>query len=1052
MNSMTPNGLSSIPKTRGAAFITTLVFTSLLLAISAAILSWSTVESRLNKVHENRLLTRTTAEALLERAAAQAIFQVNATSDLAAGSICNPTIPGSALTVPDPSFFDGTDIDPATVEIVGRVIPSPPGSFLRVPSTDQRMVESASSIQKDQSGLFATLQIMARASTFPNHTGSRETTYLTRTYTIFDGPVIQYAAFYNTDLEVAPGPVFNIYGPVHTNASLWVTKQSNVGANAGTALTFWDTVSAVGPIRKGYLVNPIQAVGTLEQSGNDPIRFMSPSGPIDLNGQNNGYASYWCDDLMGTTSSQSSLFRAFANSTYGNPSNLQTSAHGVLRRPLPGQLDNYVADSNLTDNIIDPLYRNVPRALIERPLFTGEVEYVGPDVERQKMSRQAGLYIIANASGMDLPVVRDPNGNAIPGGLLFGEYRAYARDPASPATNPVFNPVILPGQRGYADDAGNTATPTNPAHPWIAANVANPAIPAQVPVRPVIKILPHQMTDMRRFAERSPANPTGFNHRIPRSNVNVYVPKVINLIEVDMTALKLAVNQTINNANQTMIFPYDEPENNPGADSYRSTYRAQFNEFGVTNGTREGLYTHIDQRYRIAGMNANDWDGSVYIESVNADFLNLVDPNAPAPLPAGSYPPRRAPGHRNSGVRLINGRGPIVSANASRIANTAFPCSPGLTLTTNDSLYILGHLNADGLIRVNPNPPAPGQLTNINITDDPGSGNNSSLFPDPRILVGAPREQPLALMADALTILSQPVFDAGGRQIRGWNDSLSHLITFFNPNIAGGSYAANWQTSAGFPGTPIYNNNVDGRYTAPNNPATPGADKWAFHPGATAIPGPFIPAPEVRSPMRRFLLNPNGTGQFPNPATTVGYDVPVATPDERVAIDIATPNRPPVNTKFIAGPTEISSAFIIGYTPSAKHPTNPSLNGQNSGGLHNLPRFLERWSDAAGNSVNCAIRGSMVVMFDSKVAWEPWSLRVYNPPTRLWGFHNFFRNFVFPDDIPATRSIGPTNLDLYTTLTRDEYINGRPAQPNGEPAVRGRNTLWPASSFTTPLY
>ncbi len=79
----------------------------------------------------------------------------------------------------------------------------------------------------------------------------------------------------------------------------------------------------------------------------------------------------------------------------------------------------------------------------------------------------------------------------------------------------------------------------------------------------------------------------------------------------------------------------------------------------------------------------------------------------------------------------------------------------------------------------------------------------------------------------------------------------------------------------------------------------------------------------------------------------------------------------------------------------------------------------------------------MVVMFESKVAWEPWSLRVYAPPTRLWGFHNFFGNFLFSDDIPAVRQIGTTFRDSFQPLTRDEYLARRTA-------------MWGTDYTTTP--
>ena len=33
----------------------------------------------------------------------------------------------------------------------------------------------------------------------------------------------------------------------------------------------------------------------------------------------------------------------------------------------------------------------------------------------------------------------------------------------------------------------------------------------------------------------------------------------------------------------------------------------------------------------------------------------------------------------------------------------------------------------------------------------------------------------------------------------------------------------------------------------------------------------------------------------------------------------------------------------------------------------------------------------MVAMFESRVAMEPWSLRIYTWPDRLWGLHEYLR-------------------------------------------------------------
>jgi hypothetical protein len=1046
---------ASLRSRRGAAFITTLVFTALLLAMSAAILTWSTAESRLNRVHSQRLEARNAAETLLEYGAARAVRQIQGATEYSA-NFCNPNSPTTTLAL-DPAdlaeLFAGTNIDTTTVEVVGKVTSRNTAGGYFIDDNDPR--NAYTSLPRNVRGKDGELELLARASTLPDSSGRRQSIFLRKTYTIFDAPVLQYAAFYNMDLEVAPGPTFNIYGPVHTNANLWVSKQSGSSVN----LSFWEAVTAVGYIRKGFKVQPIQAGGTRETPQGDPIRFIKPNGSFEnLYGNWSPYNNVWRDQYMGgTTTERTAEFRAFTNATYGNAStqsSLQTSAHGILRRPLPGQLDNYVADPNPTDGIIAPSYRNVPRALIERPLYGTNVELIGQEVEMQKMSRKAGLYIIVNASGILKPNVQAPDGSII-AQLNHGEYRAYARNPSSTTMVPTYTEVKLPGQ-----PAGSGS---NTAHPWltIPANAATPN------VRPLIHVATSQMTDNRRFysPDNNPAMAVTATHNpwLARAATNPYHPKRLNLVEVDMTVLRLAVDYTVNGSPRTMQFPYDANFGWNGTTvagivtvtlppsfqitsntdpRYRSTYRATIGQYGIdsnvttaagTGIARDGLYEHIDNRYAITNMLSTDWDGSMYIEVVDADFIDTAytaaeAATAPIPLKADGTGQeswrRRKPGHRNSGVRLINGRGPIASAGPTRLANTTIPCSPGLTLTTNDALYILGHLNADGSVQTTSVAPTAAQLRGpspdpLTVTDASSSGNNSSLFRDPEIISGAPTEQPLALLADAITILSQPVFNLRGTntdgilddaQTSGWNDSLSHII-IEPPKTSNVLDFTKW--SPAWKTTPLSNNNQrDGFYLAPNS-----GNKWVLD---------TVVNTALRSPLEPFA----GTLGIPN------FFNPAAPYPGSPAIQVPTSDsRPAINIKFYGATTEISAGFIIGLSPSENNPADTTFttstgDGNNSGGLHNLPRFLETWNAA------CAIRGSMVVMFESKVAWEPFNLRVYGPPDRQWGFHNYFRNFYFSDDIPATRNIGITNNDDFELISRDTFITDR-------------NAMW-SYSFSTP--
>lgn len=92
--------------------------------------------------------------------------------------------------------------------------------------------------------------------------------------------------------------------------------------------------------------------------------------------------------------------------------------------------------------------------------------------------------------------------------------------------------------------------------------------------------------------------------------------------------------------------------------------------------------------------------------------------------------------------------------------------------------------------------------------------------------------------------------------------------------------------------------------------------------------------------------------------------------------------------------TEVSAALLTGQVV-----TNNNGNGRYSGGVENFPRFLENWS---GRTFR--YRGSMVALFQSEIATEPWSGNYYSPPNRDWGFHQLFAQGFYPPGTPNTRT------------------------------------------------
>jgi hypothetical protein len=226
-------------------------------------------------------------------------------------------------------------------------------------------------------------------------------------------------------------------------------------------------------------------------------------------------------------------------------------------------------------------------------------------------------------------------------------------------------------------------------------------------------------------------------------------------------------------------------------------------------------------------------------------------------------------------------------------------------------------------------------------------------------------------MADAITLLSQPVFSTATTpysQTNGWNDALS---AFRVTNV---TWVATWDTAA-----PSATNSYEGLGTA-----------TAIRPGL--LPTSSTPHPTAGSTRQTKL--------------------------------------PTVNTEF-------STALLMGLVPSNHNATNLSdrpplsaANAQYSGGAHNFPRLLEDWHNDMGSGTNSGlyIRGSMVALFESRVAMEPWNIRCYQAPDRYWGLHEGFRTAnhdvpLEPIVIGADR-LGFRELSAADYATRKAYLEG----------------------------
>lgn len=775
-------------------------------------------------------------------------------------------------------------------------------------------------------------------------------------------PLFQFGMFYNMDLELFPGQNMTITGPVHTNGRLLAR-----GEIGGTAIiTFNDRVTAAG----GLYANGQAKVAyrrrdgstTSGGGGSGAIYYSATSGTkTNLQG---GSPSTWRDQMWGgttETSTTANQFKTFATATYTG--NVRTNVHGVTKLELPA-IGSY-SETNDPNTSEDD--RNSGREIVAAP---------HPDdsagVIVSKFSRNAGLYIAVNPDDT-ARTGRLPNGTAVT--ILARSYRCWLNTVNTDGSHTIHE-VILPGQPSYGYNTNGNSDPTDDT--MYQNNLPNRYTDkTAIGINQILRIpasgracdnivsttyaTAGSVTGYATGATSLSSFPDAvfYDHRRANHNsgypynraVNNYTPRPIAKIDFDLTRFKLAVQRTI--AGATAIATYD-PNPPSGTNWSRSIFNPSASPANLNLGINYGTITNFSgypnnnapttpaywsDPFRIYYAPANPADPTI-VTNPNAFAVNstsLVNTGTPCPWFDGitvyihsvdaetRAQTSGSPARIDSGVRLWHGRGLIASLDS-----TTYPGRTGFSFATNDAAYIVGHFNADGSVN--------------STATAAGSGGYSARYPD------STSEKLACVMADAITILSQPTFSSSYVQTAGWNDALSALAV----NTSSG-YSTNWQTT-----NPSSSNQYEG-LNASKRPA---------------------PMPN--------LSTPAGSG--------TAYDEKLPTVD-----------------------TEISAALLVGIVPSNHNPSGltdgpPSsgANQQYSGGAHNFPRFLESW-----NGQDLYIRGSMVALFESRVAMEPWNLRVYTAPNRNWGLHQSFRDPAH--DLPLEPVVLNAQRIRYTEITAAQY-------------------------------
>jgi hypothetical protein len=160
----------------------------------------------------------------------------------------------------------------------------------------------------------------------------------------------------------------------------------------------------------------------------------------------------------------------------------------------------------------------------------------------------------------------------------------------------------------------------------------------------------------------------------------------------------------------------------------------------------------------------------------------------------------------------------------------------------------------------------------------------------------------------------------------------------------------------------------------------------------------------------------NDDGTSPSAATSKTGETPAAIAADAVTLLSSTFNDSTSKSSVAPSvPSSTPNPVIAAAILTGVAPTNKDGSARMSGGAHNLVRFLENWTT---NTKSVYIRGSMVALFESRVAKEPWKIDYYSAPNRNYGFNDLFQNGRYPPGTPRVISYRRTD---YSDMTKEEY-------------------------------
>lgn len=341
---------------RGSIVAISLIFAILLGVLLFALLNFALTEKKLNRHHTTWADARYAAESVLEYGMGEMYNRISRNS-----SFPNSTMlpSGTPLTLPPGSFFDGSNIEPGSLLIVGGRFSTP--TLYNVPDDPSADPLAGTTV------LLSSAQIFARATATDAGANARSTSWCGATIQIRYKPWLRELCNYLPDLEVAPGARMDCYGEFSTAGNLYVQSEP------GTGLYFWRKVICGGTLY--HYRKPGGNVGSAE--GEVAI--------ADANGN-----SISMRQSGNWVTSATPNFAQLALDLWDG--NLLTAAHDAEVKTVPGFEDYTPYDPAVPES-------NPSHQLIEKPIANTAGTAYKEDIELQKFSVVAGIVIRIPTTG-----------------------------------------------------------------------------------------------------------------------------------------------------------------------------------------------------------------------------------------------------------------------------------------------------------------------------------------------------------------------------------------------------------------------------------------------------------------------------------------------------------------------------------------------------------------------------------------------------------------------------------------------------------------------------